>query len=374
MRKLFLLVVFFVAMEGFFAILPPSVMAKPALNPSGCCKRKPTKAELAIAAAAKVKKIAMVRAANKAAMERRIRVAKERVERLEQDSALAKSQGQHTFIRQSAVTALGGRPGTVVVSEVKTGKIVASVFQDWANSKEFHPCSTVKIATALAGLEAGVIDSNGLIVGETSKALKDMTLTEAIGRSNNWYFQSVGVKSSDKFLPTARKVGLGRETDFNVPSESPGRLPSAVTRNDEYSHAYNIRVTALQLNKLALAVANSDKQDAFGIPKEHWQRLVPGMIKATESDKGTARRSNSREYGLKLAGKTGTCQSTGAFTGFAPYDNPQYAFTVFVRDGGGGSAAEVAGKTAKSMKDAGLLAPQPQKAEQAVHNALDILQ
>lgn len=56
--------------------------------------------------------------------------------------------------------------------------------------------------------------------------------------------------------------------------------------------------------------------------------------------------SNARIDGVSVAGKTGTAENgeddpyTLWFTGFAPADDPQFAITVLVEDGGGGLGQE----------------------------------
>jgi peptidoglycan glycosyltransferase len=65
--------------------------------------------------------------------------------------------------------------------------------------------------------------------------------------------------------------------------------------------------------------------------------MVQMMVNGVEN--GAA--SNARIDGVSVAGKTGTAENgeddpyTLWFTGFAPADDPQYAITVLVEDGGG---------------------------------------
>jgi cell division protein FtsI/penicillin-binding protein 2 len=321
---------------------------------SGSKARVKKTAKVSVAKSAAIAAAARERSA-RAAEAQRLRHLYEK-QRLDRDQELANLQQQDPFIRQAALASLAGRTGTVLITDVRNNQIVASVYQDWANYKEFHPCSTIKLPTALAGLRKNVIDSNGLIVDTNKKSLEKLTLDDALKSSNNHYFNEIGAKvGGSEFLDVSKKTGLGRKTEFKVPGQSAGKLPDSVVRSDEYSHAYNVRVTALQLNALALGIANSRTQDAFGIPKEHLQRLIPGMIMAAET--GTAKLSKSIENGLRLAGKTGTCQNTGLFTGFVPHDNPRYAITVIIH-GKGKHAAQVAGLALKPLMDRSMLGVQ----------------
>ncbi|WP_290772475.1 penicillin-binding transpeptidase domain-containing protein [Anaerofustis sp.] len=66
------------------------------------------------------------------------------------------------------------------------------------------------------------------------------------------------------------------------------------------------------------------------------------MIFQVPSLEGTAKNNSLKELG-KAAGKTGTAENTEKehphawFCGYFPYDNPKYAMTVFIENGGYGS-------------------------------------
>ena len=85
--------------------------------------------------------------------------------------------------------------------------------------------------------------------------------------------------------------------------------------------------------------------------RRFWDRRVkPGAISAETAATMTqmmvngvqdGAASNARIDGVDVAGKTGTAENgdddpyTLWFTGFAPADDPQYAITVLIEDGGG---------------------------------------
>jgi peptidoglycan glycosyltransferase len=72
--------------------------------------------------------------------------------------------------------------------------------------------------------------------------------------------------------------------------------------------------------------------------------------------------SNARIDGVDVAGKTGTAQNGSTdpftlwFTGFAPANDPQYAITVLVENGGGegqtGFGNKLAAPVAKKVLEA----------------------
>ncbi len=65
------------------------------------------------------------------------------------------------------------------------------VNQKLAYQGAYEPCSTIKIVAALAGLSEGIISQeNALRLTQAAS----VDLTEALARSNNAYFASVGEK------------------------------------------------------------------------------------------------------------------------------------------------------------------------------------
>ena len=60
--------------------------------------------------------------------------------------------GEDRVIRAAALEALGTAAGTVVVMNAQTGRVYSIVNQDWAISRGFKPCSTIKLVTAVGGV------------------------------------------------------------------------------------------------------------------------------------------------------------------------------------------------------------------------------
>ena len=82
--------------------------------------------------------------------------------------------------------------------------------------------------------------------------------------------------------------------------------------------------------------------------EENIEAILEGMRGVTSESGGTAY-STFRNFNIEVGGKTGSAQTgvqgkTNAwFVGFAPFDDPEIAIVVFVRNGGHGSyTAEVA--------------------------------
>jgi penicillin-binding protein 2 len=343
-------------------------------------------------------------AAARAEAERRRREAAERARRIAiaiarqraadqalRDEAVAniardETTGEDLEVRRAAVEALGDKAGTVVVMNPKTGQVYTVVNQDWGLRRGYKPCSTVKLVTGLAGLSEHVIDPVQTVnIGTGSFSLD---LTDSLAFSNNGYFQRVGGQVGfPKMMEYARKLGLGEPTGINHPFESPGKLPvfkEGYAVNHMSSHGDDIEVTAIQLARMASAIANGGKllvphlprtpqenvdfkrevKRDIDIPMDNVRRILPGMIGAVNY--GTARRAQAPL--MTIAGKTGSCieQSParpwlGLFTSFAPVHDPQLAVAVILRGSHarGKYASEVAGGVYRRLGLIARFAPKP---------------
>jgi D-alanyl-D-alanine carboxypeptidase len=65
--------------------------------------------------------------------------------------------GDDLEVRRAAVEALGPFDGTVVVVDPQTGRILTMVNQKTALDSGFTPCSTIKLVTAFAALNEGLV-------------------------------------------------------------------------------------------------------------------------------------------------------------------------------------------------------------------------
>src|SRR5687767_8960026 len=301
--------------------------------------------------------------ARKLAFERGLRTAT--VENIAKDD----SSGEDLNVRRAAVNALGGHAGTVVVMEAKTGKVVTIVNQDWAIRDSFKPCSTIKLVTGVAGINENLINGEGKIKNSSTR----MDLDYALAKSNNGYFQRVGVNmGSSKMIDYAKSLGLGEKTGINAERETAGRLPHGNNNARIYSHGDDFAVTPLQLAVMVSALSNGGKKvvpqiarprvertafrphirEDVGLPMRSVEGVLPGMIGAAEY--GTARRGVDASMGV--AGKTGSCIERGSWVGLfasvAPVEDPKYSVVVITRGQSerGKYAAAIAGKVYESLR------------------------
>ena len=288
-------------------------------------------------------------------------------------------EGEDPIVRQAAIDALGNMNGTVVAIDPTSGRILAMVNQKLALSEGAQPCSTIKVAVALAGL------SEKVITREESIALggrAHMSLTQALAHSNNAYFEAVGRRLGfPKVSYYAHQFGLGELAGYRIEGEHLGTFPSHELDaslggvGKMCSFGESISMTPLQLGALVSAVANggtlyylqhptSVNQVINFEPRVKRQLdigpLVPeiaeGMTGAVQY--GTARRLRLNFSEEQILGKTGTCSKDGTrFGWFASYADTQYGHivTVVFLQGGrptfGPKAAEISGKFYRALYD-----------------------
>ena len=231
--------------------------------------------------------------------------------------------GEDLVVRRAAVDALGSYNGTIVVVDPSTGRILSMVNQKLALGEGFQPCSTVKVSVALAALREKVVERTSTI--QLTRRLH-IGLTQALAKSNNYYFANLGIKLGyDRVAKYAKLFGYGEKAGWNIAGEQSGSYPSAAPANGGVgmltSFGEEIHQTPLQLAGLITAVANGGTLYYLQYPKTPQEvqafapkvkrqldikdlidDIKPGMQGAVEF--GTARRAKQDE---PIFGKTGTC-------------------------------------------------------------------
>ncbi|MGE5321263.1 MAG: penicillin-binding transpeptidase domain-containing protein [Actinomycetota bacterium] len=287
--------------------------------------------------------------------------------------------GEDAMVREAALDALGNYNGTMVAIDPTDGRILAMVNQKLALSGGAQPCSTIKLAVALAALSEGVISR------ETEVSLGGrwhMNLTQALAHSNNAYFEAVGRRLGfEKVSYYAHQFGLGELAGYHIPGEHLGVFPSTELPaklggvGKMCSFGESISMTPLQLGALVSAIANggtlyylqhpaSPEQVQNYQPKikreldiaEVIPEMQDGMMGAVAY--GTARRLRINFSEEQILGKTGTCSKNGTrFGWFASYAKTDYGHivtVVFLRGGRptfGPKAAEITGKFYRALYD-----------------------
>jgi peptidoglycan glycosyltransferase len=192
-----------------------------------------------------------------------------------------------------------------------------------------------------------------------------VSLADALRYSCNIPFAELGLALGRKaILEQAKKFGFNES--FTIPMKTGVSTVPTVMDDPQTALAsfgqYDVRATPLQMSMVSAGIANGGKVmypnmvNAVIEPnlktssqfeaKEFSQAMSPAnaailtkMMVADVDDSYLI--TNVRISGVKVAGKTGTAENgPGApftlwFTGFAPAENPKYAITVVVENGGG---------------------------------------
>ncbi|MDE1154907.1 MAG: penicillin-binding transpeptidase domain-containing protein, partial [Acidobacteriaceae bacterium] len=299
------------------------------------------------------------------------------------------------------IEALGNYNGTALAIDPSSGRILAMVNQKLALSAGAEPCSTIKVAVALAALK------DGLVHADTPVSLGrgySLDLTHALARSVNLYFEVLGrALGFDRVKHYANEFGLGELAGYNIPNEQLGVYPDVALPQAQggvgrmCSFGESISMTPLQLGALVSAIANGgtlyylqhpttpDEVKSFE-PKV--KRLLdiqpiipdilPGMAGAVNF--GTARSLHANFVQFPVLGKTGTCSNNGTrygwFVSYGEAPSGRIVTVIFLNGDhnvAGPKAAELTGEFYRAMSQrnyfaSGTAAPSPAPAITAAAN------
>ena len=272
----------------------------------------------------------------------------------------------------------------------------------------YPPGSTFKPAQGLVFLQEGIITPQTMYTCAYGYPFRNgkpachghgspIGLVDAIATSCNAYFcwglrDLLDVKRRYPTTQDAFEVwkdhivsmGYGYRLGIDLPGENRGYIPNSKVYDNVYNGRWNsstiistsigqgeITSTPLQICNLSATIANrgyfitphvvkriQDSQlDTLytnrrytSIDESHYEVMAEGMRKAVTW--GSARSVSLPD--IEICGKTGTAENPhgkdhSIFMGFAPYDNPKVAISVFVENAGFGSTFAV--PIAKLMLD-----------------------
>ena len=295
--------------------------------------------------------------------------------------------GEDPVVRQAAIQALGGMNGTAMAIDPSTGRILAMVNQRLALSAGAEPCSTIKVAVALAALKEGIVTENTPV---NLGGHYTLDMTHAMAKSVNLYFEVLGrAMGFERVKYYANQFGLGELAGYNIAGEHLGVYPDTELPQASggvgrmCSFGESISMTPLQLGALVSAIANggtlyylqhpTSQAEASALQPQVKRQLdiagvipeiLPGMQGAVEFRNGTARSLRANFVQFPVFGKTGTCSNNGTrFGWFVSYaDTPKGRIvTVIFLEGGrptfGPKAAELTGAFYRAMYEGGYFAP-----------------
>jgi len=273
----------------------------------------------------------------------------------------------------------------------------------------YPPGSVFKCVTGVAALEAGRISvedtfecppswniGNLVFRNWKKEHAGSLNFADALTQSCNTWFYQVALKTGSRALVDwSGRFGLGMKTGIPLAAESAGRVPDDDYMRKTYKRPImdgdlanlgigqgDLLVTPLQMAQMMATIANGGlflqtrlvrqvqsldgriiaayeprARDQLEISKKTIEELDRGLIQVVNSSMGTAGQASVPK--IKVAGKTGTAQwgpkhkeKTAAwFAGFAPADEPRYAFAILYEGNpndddihGGSHAAPMVGK------------------------------
>lgn len=290
-------------------------------------------------------------------------------------------------IQRVAELAFGSQAGAAVVMDVNTGEILAFVSSPtfdpslfagkipadiWAKylkdkrhplenkalSGQYPPGSTFKMITALAGLEAGLVDErssvncNGVYeLGHgkfrcwSKSGHGSVSLRKSLRESCDVYYYSLGERLGiDRLAEMCRRFGLGVPMGIGLQGEKKGLIPTSEWKLKRFGKRWYpgdtppaaigqgyVLMTPIQMASMVATVANEGtvyrphlvKQlvdtegkvlksfepeiiGRVGASVANFRKVKQGLYAVVNDAGGTG--SAARVEGLKVAGKTGTSQ------------------------------------------------------------------
>ena len=262
----------------------------------------------------------------------------------------------------------------------------------------YPPGSVFKIITALAALEAGIDPDNKIICtgapilgGNSFRCSRSrghgaLNMVDALKHSCNHYIYAVARQTgADKIIEVANRFGLGKPTGVDLPGELSGFVPTKQWKKEKYGTKWGvgdtlnlsigqgfILATPMQLACLITAIASNGKlfspKIAVGAPnyvqldlqQSNLEIIKTALFNTMNTPGGTGYLSRLDSKSMHMAGKTGTAQvqakknasddlsrdniawgsrNHAIFSGYAPFDNPKYAISIYFDHGGGGGRA-----------------------------------
>jgi len=290
-------------------------------------------------------------------------------------------------LQRVAETAFGGQAGAAVVMNVNNGEVLAFVssptfdpslfagripvdiwkgyledkrhpLENKALAGQYPPGSTFKMLTALAGLEAGVINENTTVHCDGAYEMGgskfrcwsksghgSVNLRKSLKESCDVYYYQLGEKLGvDRIAAMAERFMLGRELGIGLQNEKKGLIPTSVWKLKRFGKKWYpgetlpvaigqgyVLMTPIQLASMVATVANEgtiyrphlvkkvvdpdgktlkelvpEVLGTTGISPASFKKVKQGLYAVVNDPGGTG--ANARLWDVKVAGKTGTSQ------------------------------------------------------------------
>ncbi len=290
--------------------------------------------------------------------------------------------------------------GSIIIIDIKDGYIKVMVNKSIAIKKSAAPGSVFKIITAIAALRKDkrnrfvkvYCDDKYYIIGKGIKNYrihfnrlkaevgqyyrcskygghKRIGFLSALGKSCNYYFFNLGDKIGyEAFYKQAINLGFGQKVFPTFKEEISGSIKKEKLRTRQLlsyiGDGYGIQTTPLQMAHFVYFLANNGKKQIITLERN--ERKYRSRKAASESNydsiikiikRGLIQKVSTstdpiyqKQFIGSFAGKTGTSgainrsKTSGWFIGYGPIRNPKVAFVIFLNEGTGKKALELAEK------------------------------
>ncbi|MCA1592880.1 MAG: SpoIID/LytB domain-containing protein [Acidobacteria bacterium] len=259
-------------------------------------------------------------------------------------------------LQRAAASALGGREGTIMLMDARTGRLRAVANSRVAFEEATAPGSTIKAFTMLAALRSGVLNEETRVQCREHYERGDLKMTcshtrfkpafdpaQALAYSCNYFFAKVGERlDGETFDETLASFGFGARTGGDE-GEAAGELPRGRWQvRHALGESRQLSVTPAQLITAYAALVNGGQlfiprrapaegfvprvRAQLDIAPAHRTLVLEGMRGAVTY--GTAMHAGLDSPARYIFGKTGTStpgddfHSQGWFVGFAAEKNP----------------------------------------------------
>ena len=290
-------------------------------------------------------------------------------------------------LQRTAEQAFGGQAGAAVVMNVNNGEVLAFVssptfdpslfagripadiwkgyledkrhpLENKALSGQYPPGSTFKMLTALAGLEAGVVNENTSVHCDGAYEMGSskfrcwsksghgsVNLRKSLKESCDVYYYQLGEKLGvDRIAAMAERFLLGREMGIGLQHEKKGLIPTSAWKLKRFGKKWfpgetlpvaigqgYVLMTPIQLASMVSTVANEgtiyrphlvkkvidpdgktvkefapEVLGTTGISPASFKKVKQGLYAVVNDPGGTG--ANAGLWDVKVAGKTGTSQ------------------------------------------------------------------
>ncbi|MER3461357.1 MAG: hypothetical protein C4303_09910, partial [candidate division GAL15 bacterium] len=293
-------------------------------------------------------------------------------------------------LQRASWEALGPRPGAVVVVELRTGQVLASVSRpgfdpnrleqrwaelrwapgsplvDRASSKVYPPGRTFGIVVLSAALSRGLVGLDSPVGCGNAAAVPAHLVREVLTAGCTQGLVRLGEALGGRILrEMAEAFGLGQPPTGDVPAAA-GQLPEVGDQlRDDLTHVVagggRVLASPLQMAAVAATLGRGGErvelrfvqrvQHAEGRALERTFQRAPVRILAVEVAQAVVEAMRASGGGL-LAGVRGTVRvgpaPVGWFVALTPTDLPRLALAVVVEGAGEEVAWAVAGKVAQA--------------------------